>query len=326
MNKFISRLSALLTAAGLAGITTLTAGAASENLVVLGDSITSGYGLPGYVSGDNYSAADSFANRLAPDFAEYRNFAVDGRTTGELLTALDDPDVSAALADADVTLISIGGNDFLQPMISVIIELVNENEDMLQSFQNGATFDISTINEDNYLDVMREFTLAMTTAASSVDTAKIGQNLRDILAGINSASPECRTVVLTVYNPFEGVPGMEMFDVIAREKLAELNAEITAAAAEYDAEVADVYTAFKGHSSDYTNISSMDIHPNTDGHAVIYSLLSEMLVPAAETFRPVDSPDAAASKGSPDTGIEGIAVFTGIAIIGAAGAVFSRKK
>lgn len=326
MNKFISRLSALLTAAGLAGITTLTAGAASENLVVLGDSITSGYGLPGYVSGDNYSAADSFANQLAPDFSGCRNFAVDGRTTGELLTALNDPDVSAALADADVTLISIGGNDFLQPMISAVIELVNENEDMLKSFQNGTTFDETIINQDNYLDIMREFTLAMTTAANSVDTAKIGQNLREILSGVNSAAPECRTVVLTVYNPFEGVPGMETFDVIAREKLAELNSEITSAAAEYGAEVADVYTAFKGHSLDYTNISSMDIHPNTDGHAVIYSLLSEMLVPAVETLQPVDSTDVGTSKGSPDTGIEGIAVFTGIAIIAAAGAVFSRKR
>ena len=327
MKKLITTITALAAAAGITGMTALTAGAESQELVVLGDSITSGYGLPGYVSGDNYSAADSFANQLAGSFAGCENFAVDGRTSGELLTALDDPDISAALAGADVVLISIGGNDFLQPMISAAMELLTENEDLIQSFQDGMTSGGTSIDADNYLDIMRDFTEAMTKVADSVDTSETGQNLRGILAGVNAANPDCQTIVLTVYNPFEGVSGMELFDVTAREKLAELNAEITAAAAEYGAETADVYTAFKGHAVEYTNISTMDIHPNKDGHAVIHSLLSDMLFPAAEAFQPADSTTSTeASKGSPDTGAEGIALFAGAAVLAAAAAVISRKR
>ena len=81
--------------------------AESGSLVVLGDSITTGYGLDGYTAGDNSSAAGSFANQLSAGYAEYGNFAVDGRTSGELLTALEDEDVSAALAGAETVVISI---------------------------------------------------------------------------------------------------------------------------------------------------------------------------------------------------------------------------
>ena len=327
MKKIISAIAALSAAAVMTVSTAVTAGAANAaagELVVLGDSITSGYGLPGYVSGDNYSAPDSFANQLAADFSGCRNFAVDGRTSGELLTALEDEEISSALAGAEVVVISIGGNDFLQPMISAAIDFASENEDLMKSLQENMTADGSSINTDNYLDIMRELTATMTEAANSVDTAGIGQNLRNILSGISAVNPDCRMIVLTVYDPFEGVTGMEIFDVIAREKLALLNSEITSAAAENGAETADVYTAFKGHAEEYTNISSMDIHPSRDGHAVIYSLLSEMIFPAAETMQPAGSESG--SKGSPDTGAEGVAVFVGAAAIAAAAALISRRK
>ncbi|MFR0871749.1 MAG: SGNH/GDSL hydrolase family protein [Oscillospiraceae bacterium] len=113
----MKRILSIIMAAAVAAACTVTAGAEGSELVVLGDSITSGYGLDGYVSGDNYSAAGSFANMLGADFGGYENFAVDGRTSGELLTALEDADIAAALAGADTVVISIGGNDFLQPMI-----------------------------------------------------------------------------------------------------------------------------------------------------------------------------------------------------------------
>lgn len=327
MKKIISAITALSLAAGLIASTSVTAGAANAaagELVVLGDSITSGYGLPGYVSGDNYSAPDSFANRLAADVSGCQNFAVDGRTSGELLTALEDEEISSALAGADVVVISIGGNDFLQPMISAAIDFAADNEELMKSLQEDMTSDGSSINADNYLDIMRELTATMTEAADSVDTAVIGQNLKDILAGISAVNSDCRMIVLTVYDPFEGVTGMEVFDVIAREKLALLNSEITSAAAENGAETVDVYSAFKGHAEEYTNISSMDIHLNKDGHAVIYSLLEEMIFPAAETMQPAGSESG--SKGSPDTGAEGISVFVGAAAIAAAAAMISRRK
>lgn len=76
-----------------------------------------------------------------------------------------------------------------------------------------------------------------------------------------------------------------MMDVAAREKLGELNAEIFEEAKGHGVEVADVHSAFEGHALEYTNISSMDIHPNKEGHSAIYSLLSGLT--AEQTSAPV---------------------------------------
>lgn len=320
----------LITAAAVAVACAINASADDRGLVVLGDSITSGYGLEGYASGDNYSAAASFANRLGGDFGSYKNFAVDGRTSGELLTALDDADIAAALAGADTVVVSIGGNDFLQPMLGAVQNAVMSDPDLLSALQDGET----QFDQDSYMQIMTQMMSVMLDAVDSVDVPTIGENISSILNEINDLNSECQVILLTVYDPFEGVQGMEMMDVAAREKLTELNSEINNAASAYGAEVADVHSAFAGHALDYTNISSMDIHPNKDGHSVIYSLLSAMTAQqasapangAATAEADVSETPKAPAKGSPDTGAEGAAAFAGLAAISAAGVLVFRKR
>ena len=329
----MKRTLSIIIAAAVAAACAVTAGAEDRELVVLGDSITSGYGLDGYVSGDNYSAAGSFANRLGADFGGYENFAVDGRTSGELLTALDDADIAAALAGADTVVISIGGNDFLQPMFSAVQNAVMSDPDLLSALQGGE----AQLDDDSYMQIMTQMMSVMLDAVDSVDVSAIGGNICAILNEISDLNSECQVILLTVYDPFEGVQGMEMMDVAAREKLGELNAEIFEEAKEHGLEVADVHSAFEGHALDYTNIASMDIHPNKDGHSVIYSLLSDLTAaqtsaPAADASGNEDSgnaaetPAAVPAKGSPDTGAEGAAVFAGSAALAAAGAFLFKKR
>lgn len=330
MKKILS----IFTAAAVAAACAASASADDRALVVLGDSITSGYGLDGYVSGDNYSAAQSFANRLGGEFGSYENYAVDGRTSGELLTALDDADIAAALAGADTVVVSIGGNDFLQPMLGAVQDAVMSDPDLLSAIQGG---DVQ-LDEDNYMQIMSQMMSVMLDAVDAVDVSDIGGNICSILSEISDLNSECQVILLTVYDPFEGVQGMEMMDVAAREKLGELNAEISAEASEHGAQVADVHSAFAGHALDYTNISSMDIHPNKDGHGVIYSLLSDLT--SQQTSAPVggesaetdgsgntgDASAAVPAKGSPDTGAEGVAAFAGIAAVASAGVFAFRKR
>lgn len=330
MKKILS----IFTAAAVAAACAASASADDRALVVLGDSITSGYGLDGYVSGDNYSAAQSFANRLGGEFGSYENYAVDGRTSGELLTALDDADIAAALAGADTVVVSIGGNDFLQPMLGAVQDAVMSDPDLLSAIQGG---DVQ-LDEDNYMQIMSQMMSVMLDAVDAVDVSAIGGNICSILSEISDLNSECQVILLTVYDPFEGVQGMEMMDVAAREKLGELNAEISAEASEHGAQVADVHSAFAGHALDYTNISSMDIHPNKDGHGVIYSLLSDLT--SQQTSAPVggesaetdgsgntgDASAAVPAKGSPDTGAEGVAAFAGIAAVASAGVFAFRKR
>ncbi len=313
-----------------------TAAAAEErSLAVLGDSITTGYGLEGYISGDNASAADSFANTLALSYSEYGNFAVDGKTTSGLLQQLEDENVSAALAGADTVIVSIGGNDFLQPMMNAMLNAVSDSKeisDLISGF-GGSDTEMSAadilsgtdIDISDYMDIMTELTQTILEAANAVDTEEVVSNIDRILSQISDSAPNAQVIILTVYDPFEGVTGMEMFDVVAREKLSALNSGITQAAQNHNAEVADVFTAFKGHALDYTNISNMDIHPNKSGHAVIFSLLSDITGTSVPTAAEASAPNSSA-KGSPDTGAEGIAVFAGTAAAAAAAALLSRKR
>lgn len=340
MKKITALLTAAVMTAALPASGALGTAAAAEtgnSLVVLGDSIASGYGLEGYDAGANYSAPDSFANMLGDNFDLYYNYAVDGRTSGELLTALEDESIAAALADADTVVVSIGGNDFLQPMLAAVMNAAAENQDVFdllsglaegssksEAAASGALSAISGDIED-YMDVLMELMTAMTDAADAVDISATVGNISGILGTISDLAPESQIEILTVYNPFEGVAGMEMFDALARTKLEELNSGIAAAAEENGSEVVDVNAAFAGHALEYTNISSVDIHPNKEGHAVIYQLLldntgADLNTPAGE------APAPGGTKGSPDTGVEGIALFAGIAALAGAAAAASRKR
>lgn len=332
----MKRILSIIMASAVAAVCSISANAQGRELVVLGDSITSGYGLDGYVSGDNYSAGFSFANRLAEDFGGYENFAVDGRTSAELLTALDDADIAAALAGADTVVVSIGGNDFLKPMIGAAQSAIMSDPDLLSAIQSGE----KQITEENYMQIMSDMITVILDAVDSIDVSVIGDNICKILDEISELNSECQVIILTVYDPFEGVEGMEMMDVAAREKLGELNAEICEEAKAHGIDVAFVDSAFAGHALEYTNIASMDIHPNKMGHGVIYSLLSELTAQQASvsdgSYLPEeadgnvnadDSSTVIPAKGSPDTGAEGAAVFAGIAALAAAGVfMFGKRK
>ena len=75
------------------------------------------------------------------------------------------------------------------------------------------------------MQIMTQMMSVMLDAVDSVDVSAIGENICGILSEISDLNSECQVILLTVYDPFEGVQGMEMMDVAAREKLGELNAE-----------------------------------------------------------------------------------------------------
>lgn len=239
-----------------------------KSLTILGDSIASGCMLPQYEPGDNYSAPNSFGNMLGESFESYKNFAVDGRTTDELLNALQSPDEELAetLSNADVTIISIGGNDFLRPMISAML---NESE-----------FDESRFSEDSSLDISdEEFQNALNSAleaAKGVDVTKTLDNIRKCAELISDINPNTEIILMTVYDPFSGNESLKAASEVAQEKLSLLNFGLTLLESD-KVSVIDVYSAFDGKSDKYTNISAMDIHPNADGHNKIYALLKRQL-------------------------------------------------
>ncbi len=316
VKKIISAAAAIMLAVGLT-----SASFANEygSVVVLGDSIASGYGLEGYESGNNYSAADSFGSLISADCSEYSNFAVDGRTSGELLAAFEG-DISGAVTACDSVVISIGGNDFLQPMLSAIQSAIIDNTELIDSITEG------TLSPE---EIIPQISAQILEAADAVDISRTAENIDGIMGKIREANPESDIYILTVYNPFENAEGMEDFSSMAVDKLSQLNSAIKDAAASNGANIIDVYSAFLGHANDYTNISRMDIHPSKEGHGVIYGLLKDAmessLAVSADLSNSGDG-SIASAKPVPDTGAPEIIAAFGVSALAAAGIILARRK
>lgn len=232
------------------------------NLAVIGDSIASGYGLPGYVSGDSYSASNSFGSILSDEAEDYANFAVDGRKSGELLAALAGGEIADSVANADSVVVSIGGNDFLKPLFTAIKKEAITDTAIIQAILDG-TFKAEMISE--YTNRIMNAALS---AGENVDTAAITDNIRQITERIHELNPEAKIVLLTVYNPFNGNVLLSAAGKVADEKLAELNGGIKSLESDY-VRIADIYAAFRGKEGQTTNINKLDIHPNSEGHIII---------------------------------------------------------
>ncbi|MCH5207007.1 MAG: SGNH/GDSL hydrolase family protein [Oscillospiraceae bacterium] len=271
MKKFLMT-AALLTAVAFS---VPSLGATSEcrfgKTTVLGDSIASGYGLPDYVSGDNYSAPLSFGNLIADECGGYENFAVDGRTSSELLEALTHPAgaLGDSITEADRIVISIGGNDFLKPMIAAVKTAALTDSDMLGSIINGE------FKPEMISGYTNRILQAALSAGEKVDVDKTVENIAKIVEIIKRANPGAEIVLLTVYDPFAGSVLLKSASDVAEERLAVLNNGIKKLAGG-NVKIADVYAAFKGNEAEFTNIAKLDIHPSAEGHYAIYKLLSEV--------------------------------------------------
>ena len=289
----------------------LTAAAHAEGygkVTVLGDSIASGFGLPGYFFGGTYSASGSFGNLIAEKSAGYENLAKDGATTADLLSRLGEADAQSAVKSADSVMISIGGNDFLMPMLNAFLDFPIDTGDLISGLISGG------VSIDSIFEQVSE---AVIDAAQSVDISKTGEHLTEIIGNIRAANPYCEIYILTVYDPFEGIAGMEMLEDVAKQRLPELNAEITDAAKRGRANVIDVNSAFAGHAAEYTNIGIMDIHPSSAGHKVIYELIASASEELSEEQ----------TAGNPNTGAHAV-TFTGATALAAAltMTVFRKKR
>ena len=304
MKKLLSAVAALVLGLSL---TVVAHAEGYGKVTVLGDSIASGFGLPGYFFGNNYSASGSFGNLIAKESTGYENLAKDGSTTANLLSRLDDADAQSAVKSADSIIISIGGNDFLMPMLNAFLDFTTNTGDLLSGLISGS------VSIDS---IFTQVSDAVLDAAQSVDILKTGEHLDEIIGIIRTVNPYCEIYILTVYDPFEGAAGMEMLEDAAKQRLPELNAEITDAAHRGRANVIDVNSAFAGHAAEYTNIRFMDVHPSTAGHKVIYELIASASEELSDEH----------TVGNPKTGAPATAFIGATALAAALIMTISRKK
>lgn len=245
-----------------------------SSIVVLGDSIASGYGLPDYIGGNNYSAPLSWGNLLGSECEHYENFARDGMTSEELLLLVELPSEALlnSLKSADYVVVSIGGNDFLGKMMDAIKISALSDTEMISALLNG----------EFRAEMLGEFSNRILGAVISEikqsDVQRTLSNTRETVLKLRQINPNAKIVLLTLYNPFSEHILLSEVSNAARDTLAQLNGGLSDIARDFgNVEIADVCSAFADSPSVLTNINRLDIHPNTAGHAQIYELLRDIL-------------------------------------------------
>ncbi len=302
--KFIKRVISVLAAAAMMFCCAASAAAIgnlkeiSQNtpfkMTVLGDSIAAGYGLEGYERENEpcYNTA-SYANKLAEKYglkadSNYFNDAVSGATTADLLNLLSDTNVSSHVKNSDTILISIGGNDLLHVLLGMLEDVApTDSESGDDSSQQEGSLNIDPLKIAEILSALPEKT---EEAIAGFET-----DFEALIVKIREINPEALVVIDTIYDPFEGFEQIPMIDEIAADAIGKINEIIKNKAAGSDGsdryKVVDVAAAFEGKNKELTNIGDLDIHPNADGHALIFELLDKEITSHTFTTWVID-PDA----------------------------------
>ena len=200
--------------------------------VVLGDSI--GYGA-GVLNPDEACYGRIVADTNGYD---YQNHAVSGNKTEHLLRHLDRAEVSAAVKQADIISISIGGNDYLTDNVT------------------GLVLDATFRNDYSRMDKI---------------TAQLKLNFAAIIEKIRALNPDAVILMQTLYNPGTGInkapyqAATNRLNDLIRDYLASHPGAFT---------IVDVAAAF---GTDRTYIAQDSIHPSARGNERIAEVILRTL-------------------------------------------------
>ncbi|MCQ2416710.1 MAG: GDSL-type esterase/lipase family protein [Oscillospiraceae bacterium] len=265
-SHILKKAAALVSAIGLSftalsAAPVLSVNASADHILILGDSISSGYGL----KEGEFGYADYLADVLG---GSVTNMAVPGYSTDDLLAQLEKAEVQEAVKNADFISISIGGNDLLKPAQEYFKPMMKEDETIMEAMRRLA-------KEGDAETMMIGLTRALTPARSK---AKVNYPLiQETLRGLN---PDATIVMQTVYNPAEvqasfleaqnlsadTISKYEQLNKYMNNTVNFLNKVVRELE---DVKVADVFNDFTGSGWIYTRVYEKDIHPTALGHAMI---------------------------------------------------------
>lgn len=197
-----------------------------DNIVVLGDSIASGYGL----DAKEYSYAQIVADYMD---ANLENYAAAGATTEETLAAVRsfDAEKKAQLAEADVVILSVGANDIIEYSSRFILDFAARNDLLKDGYtaenipEKPSFGDIKKLMSRDKVsefakddsNLFRMNTALLQLRAHMIFTestpnyekydrviqTRIIPNIEAIIAEIRSVNPNARIVLQTIYDPFQ---------------------------------------------------------------------------------------------------------------------------
>ncbi|MCI5910331.1 MAG: GDSL-type esterase/lipase family protein, partial [Oscillospiraceae bacterium] len=268
--KMKFKLTAVLTAAALSltmvpFVVTSTASAETPTVLVLGDSISTGYGLS--------DTDNSYASLVADYYgATYVNYAQDGLKAEELKVSLENGTYDTELSKADYVLVTIGGNDIIAPALEIIQKVTKKYGYEVNSYKNVKELLSAFSSKDQKMvdEVIEEL-------GNNVFPKKVSKDYVKSCIKYVSEHTNGKVVFQTVYNPFsvntsssEWAPYKSRLDNINTKMDMYCNTMkkyyAEAADENSNAQLLDAYSYFAGHGETLTNIESIDIHPNQAGH------------------------------------------------------------
>ena len=246
------------------------------NVVVLGDSISTGYGLE--------DSSKSYVSVLEHHMNQkVTNLAKDGTTSSELLQSLQgDSTMQSAVAGADIIVVTIGANDILQPVL---------NNDVVKVDDYDNVYDLANAIKDNQIAFQKYLRANMPTAVANANT-----NIDSIILQLKSTNDHAKLVFQTVYDPLSvdqddtglSSNALSMLSTFSNGQMYQylngsanggtyipvgLNQNLQTHAQNGEIYLADVYNIFLHHAWTNVNIANADVHPTATGHAAIANLL-----------------------------------------------------
>jgi lysophospholipase L1-like esterase len=209
-------------------------GAGGFRIVALGDSVTDG-------TGD--APERGYVGRLVEELRDrgrrvsLHNLAEPGDETDDLLRKLDSPETLARIGEAQLILMSIGGNDLTHGLRG-------------------------RMDEEGTGDLLE----------SDAVLARASANLKQILTRVRAANPTAPIRLIGLYNPFEVLPSAE---AQVRAQLLSWNAAIERATFDFkDVLVVPVADLFAERPD---RLAGDRFHPGPRGHELIADRLFDTL-------------------------------------------------
>ena len=253
--------------------------------LALGDSIASGYGLPGYNPNLQTSPAAAYPSIVGGTLGlALEDDAFDGLDSAELLDELEDMNSVEQYSKVKTVTLSIGSNDILEPFLNIVADKLGCNPedvsstlaDMFKQNPQALSAALSALDADDGTGLKNNADL--NNAASG-----FSQNFQSIISAIKTDMPNAKIYVTNAYNPYEGIKlpyGTGILDLggIADGYIRTLNSAFSKSSTDYT--LVDTYSAFSqslqtGTSLVNANLATFnfDPHPNADGHQKIANMI-----------------------------------------------------
>ena len=243
-----------------------------RNIVVIGDSISSGKGLE--------NVTDSYPSMVGRYYhAKVTNLAEDSCTTTALLETLDKPEVQEQLSKADIILFTVGMEDLLTPFLDQLdaykTELGFENVNDLYT-ANRAGIDLSD-------DELNDYSLTLGDKLQENETS-CADNILAVGEKLSVYTKNAEIICPNTYNCLNTLEGFSSLSFKRQQAYksimnpcgwvtATANASFDKLGETYGFKVVKVDEAFKGYAYQYTGLNQMQYEPNAVGHKKIAQLI-----------------------------------------------------